>query len=130
MKMKKLILITILTTTLMNCSQDTGIEEYNCIRKGDGAEIKLSFNLVDNLFTETQENSIEDGFIKEKNTIHLVLHGYDQKKKEAYPYAFFNMKTKAFYFLPFAFDKQKNVPPLTDLPLYDKDDEFLIANCK
>ena len=126
--MNKLLTLTILLTTLANCS--SGIEEYNCIRKGDGAEIKLSFNLVDNLFTETQDNYIGDGFIKEKNTIHLVLHGYDQKKKEAYPYAFFNMKTKKYYFLPFAFDKQQNVPPLTDLPLYDKDDEFLIANCK
>ena len=124
--MKKLILITILTTALVNCSQETRIEEYTC-NYHDMYDIFLTFDTENDLWkhvSDTEDQVTSNGRISQKNDYYFAMSMLNSLEDEELAYAF-NRKEKRWF---------GGLEDLDDLDIayiseYDIKDH-LIANCK
>ena len=100
MKMKKLLTLTILLTTLISCSQDTGIEEYTCDMYDDMYEqtifILLTFDTENNLWKAEYNDVIRNGRISQENDYYFAMHELDYYGSEGMSF-FFNKKEKQLF---------------------------------
>jgi len=101
--MKKLLTLTILLTTLISCSQDTGIEEYTCDMYEQTNFILLTFDTENNLWkAEYNEIGIDLGFqgrngrISQENDYYFAMHELDYYGSEGMS-LFFNKKEKQLF---------------------------------
>jgi len=97
MKMKKLLTLTILLTTSISCSQDTGIEEYTCdFIDIDEYNLLLTFDTENNLWKAEYNDVIRNGRISQENDYYFAMHELDYYGSEGMS-LFFNKKEKRLF---------------------------------
>ena len=94
--MKKLLTLTILLTTLISCSQDTGIEEYTCDMYEQTNFILLTFDTENNLWKAEYNDVIRNGRISQENDYYFAMHELDYYGSESMS-LFFNKKEKQLF---------------------------------